>query len=186
MGKSDPNYLKAALTKGGKFELNNYFKLVQTNPDAKIFLSLTVPDFKKVNKMTTIDKVVFKANRCFVVEEKSFTTSIRGDISNIQWYGLTDTNFTWFKNPIKQNLYHTTCLTMWLKKNNQKTKDYRYVQLVVVPDSCAIEVPSELMTTVITQSAWEARLREITGNLINTELVQFIRKRRLKTYDKIL
>lgn len=174
MRKRDANYLKNTLLKGGKFELNNYFNLLQDNPDAKIFSSLCIPDFRNEKKTTTIDKVVFIANRCFVVEEKSYSTSISGALEDFQWFGTTDSRFTWFRNPIKQNLHHTTCLTMWLKRNGQRTKDYKFIQLVVVPDSCEIEVPQELLSTVLNQSSWEARLREFVGKPVNPELVAFV------------
>ena len=167
-------HLKNALLKGGKYELNNYFSLIKENPDAKIFSGLSVPDFRNTSKITTIDKVVFAANKCFVVEEKSYATSITGKLDDFQWYGLNGSRFTWFRNPIKQNLHHTTCLTMWLKKNGQRTRDYSYTQLVVVPDSCIIDVSNELLSTVLNQSTWEARLRLIKGKPINLELISFL------------
>jgi len=174
MKKRGKGYLKNSLLKGGKYELDNYFKLVQDNPDAKIFTGLRIPDYRTDSKTTTIDKVVFIANRCFVIEEKSYTTSITGSLEDFQWYGLTGDRFTWFKNPIKQNLHHTTCLTMWLKRNGQKTKDYKFVQLVVVPDSCEIEVPLDLLSSVLHKSSWESRLREFKGKPINQEIITFI------------
>jgi len=172
--KDNDDYLRNALLKGAKFELDSYFRLIQDNPDAKIFSGLCIPDYRTDSKTTTIDKVVFISNRCFVIEEKSYSTSITGTLDNFQWFGLTGERFTWFKNPIKQNLYHTTCLTMWLKKNGHRTKDYRFIQLVVVPDSCEICIPAELMTTVVNLSCWEERLRELEGKPINQDIIKFI------------
>jgi len=174
MRKGSRDYLKNTLLKGGKYELDNFFKIVQDNPSAKIFTGLRVPDYRNDTKNTTIDKVIFVANLCFVVEEKSYTTSITGILEDYQWYGMSGKRFTWFRNPIKQNLHHTTCLTMWLKKNGQKTRDYKFVQLVVVPDSCEINVPPELVTTVLNKSTWEARLREFQEKPINQDIITFI------------
>ena len=174
MRKGGRNYLSNSLLKGAKYELDNYFKLIQENPNAKIFTGLCIPDYRNDSKTTTIDKVVFIDNRCFVIEEKSYTTSVSGSLDAFQWYGLTGDRFTWFRNPIKQNLHHTTCLTMWLKKNGQKTREYKFIQLVVVPDSCEIDVPPELMTTVLHKCNWEARLREFNRKPINQEIIKFI------------
>jgi hypothetical protein len=63
---------------------------------------------------------------------------------------------------------------MWLKRNGKNTRDYKFVQLVVVPDSCEIIIPTELTSTVLNESAWEARLWEFREKPINQDIISFI------------
>ena len=122
------------LVKGAVFESEVSYTLEQF--ERAIVISNLVLYSHYLESPTEIDKLIISPHGIFVVEVKSFSTSLHGRFSDEFWTGITGKTSTKIYSPVRQNFEHIRTLNNALHRIGGKF--YPLENIVIVPDSSKI------------------------------------------------
>jgi hypothetical protein len=129
------------------------------NENVYIFNGLNVP---KGQVFTNLDVVAVIGRNLMVGEMKNYNGFLRGNISDVFWYGGSKGKVYKIYNPLKQNRTHIEYLTKAMISAGITMRGLRMLDYIVVNNTCKLEMPDVLKKVVISQATWETKAAELS------------------------